>query len=155
MFLKLTQYVMATALTSLSLIVETAHPVRAAQQFFCTGQMNNGWSHTAEFLDGRFTQIRWERSGQPPQVSSLAFSATNAQGQPIYRGTFQAATAVTLIDLSKGDIRPGSQTSVGVEEWGWSRGNCGTSSSGGGTESSIPISSVWQNLLGVEQIQAR
>jgi hypothetical protein len=34
---------------------------------------------------------------------------------------------VTLIVLSKGDVRPGSQISVGVEEWGWSRGNCGLS----------------------------
>lgn len=91
--------------------------------------MNNGWSYTAEFLDGRFTQIRWERSGQPPQVSSLTFSSTNAAGQPIYRGAFQAATAVTLVDLASGNVQPGSQISVGVEEWGWSRGTCGTTSS--------------------------
>jgi hypothetical protein len=141
--LRLAQYAIAMILTSLGLIVETVHPVRAAQQLFCAGQMNNGWSHTAEFLDGRFTQIRWERSGQPPQVSSLTFAATNEQGQPIYRGTFQAATAVTLVDLSKGNVQPGSQTSVGVEEWGWSRGNCGTSS--GSTRALIPIASVQRN----------
>jgi hypothetical protein len=40
-----------------------------------------------------------------------------------------AATKVTLVDISRGDVRSGSQISVGVEEWGWSRGTCGTSSS--------------------------
>jgi len=99
----------------------------ATQQLFCQGRMNNGWSYSAEFLNGRFERIRWTRSGQPPQVSSLSFKNTNNKGQPIYRGSLFAAVSVTLIDLSKGDVRPGSQISVGVEEWGWSRGNCGLS----------------------------
>lgn len=131
MSLKVTQHTIATIFTGASLLVVEAvfSPAHAAQQFFCTGRMNNGWSYTAEFLDGRFTQIRWERSGQPPQVSSLTFSSTNAAGQPIYRGAFQAATAVTLVDLASGNVQPGSQISVGVEEWGWSRGTCGTTSS--------------------------
>jgi len=58
---------------------------------------------------------------------SLSFKNTNNKGQPIYRGSLFAAVSVTLIDLSKGDVRPGSQISVGVEEWGWSRGNCALS----------------------------
>lgn len=87
--------------------------------------MSNGWGYTAQFLNGRFTQIRWERSDQPPQVSELSFSTTNASGQPIYRGAFQSATAVTLVDLSGGNVQSGSEVSVGVEEWGWSRGTCG------------------------------
>ncbi|WP_206602870.1 hypothetical protein [Leptolyngbya ohadii] len=86
--------------------------------------MNNGWFYTAEFRDGRFTQIQWQRSGQPPQTTTLTFSSTNGQGQPIYTGAFQAATAVTLVDLSGGNVQPGSQVSVEVEEWGWARGNC-------------------------------
>jgi len=140
-------------------------PADAAQQFSCTGSMNNGWNYTAEFVDGRFTQIRWQRSGQPPQVSQLTFDTVNAQGQPIYRGSFQAATAVTLIDLSKGDVRTGSQVSVGVEEWGWSRGSCGTSSSGGGTGgggttgggsgASTPTPVVRQQLVGSDGATAR
>lgn len=134
MVLKFKQHTITATLLGLSLIIAGtvfSPSAYAAQQFFCAGQKNNGWNYTAEFLDGRFTQIRWQRSGQPPQVSSLTFSATNAEGQPIYRGTFQAATAVTLIDLSKGSVQPGSEISVSVEEWGWSRATCGISSSGG------------------------
>jgi hypothetical protein len=96
----------------------------ATQQFFCSGRMNNGWRYSAMFLNGRFTQIRWLRSGQPPQVSTLTYRSTNSQGQPVYTGAFQAATTVTLVDLSRGNVGPGSQISVGVEDWGWSRGVC-------------------------------
>jgi hypothetical protein len=99
----------------------------ASQQLVCSGKMRNGWAYTAEFADGRFTQMRWERSGQPPQITTLTSQGRNSQGQPVYRGSFQAATTVTLVDLSKGRVRPGSQVSVGVEEWGWARGNCKTS----------------------------
>ncbi|HIK54335.1 MAG TPA: hypothetical protein IGS37_04125 [Synechococcales cyanobacterium M55_K2018_004] len=91
---------------------------------FCTGQMGNGWRYRAEAVNRRFTQIRWERSGAQPTVTTLRFYRNNAQGEPIYRGAFRAATEVTLIDLGKGNPRPGTQVSVGVEEWGWSRGNC-------------------------------
>ncbi|HEY9810882.1 MAG TPA: hypothetical protein V6D13_16260 [Halomicronema sp.] len=100
-------------------------PVQAAQTFTCTGTMRNGWVYTAQYVDGRFTQISWKRAGQPPQVSTLKYDRENSKGQPIYRGNFQAATAVTLVDLSRGNIKPGAQISVGVEEWGWARGNCG------------------------------
>ena len=150
------QRAIVAGLTSMGLLVleATFSAAHAAQQLFCTGQMNNGWTYSAEFLDGRFTQIRWERSGQPPQVSQLTFVTNNVQGQPIYRGTLLAAVTVTLVDLSGGDVRSGSEISVGVEEWGWSRGTCGTSSSGSGTGSSA-LAMAQQNLLGVEQTQAR
>jgi hypothetical protein len=105
-------------------------PTTATQSFTCQGQMNNGWRYTAEFVNGRFTQIRWQRAGQPPQTTSLTFVNTNAQQQPIYTGAFQAATQVTLVDLSGGDVRPGSSISVSVEEWGTSKGQCGTTSNG-------------------------
>lgn len=142
----------ATASTALILVAEAIFsPAHATQQFFCTGRMNNGWGYTAEFVNGRFTQIRWQQSGQPPQVSQLSYSTTNAEGHPVYRGAFQAATAVTLVDLSAGDVRAGSQISVGVEEWGWSRGTCSLSSSGG-TGSSVD--GVRQSLVGVGQDQA-
>lgn len=135
--LKFAKSAIAATLTGISLLAADAvfSSAHAAQQLFCNGRMNNGWSYSAEFLDGRFTQIRWTRSGQPPQVSRLTFASTNAQGQPIYRGSLMAAVAVTLVDLSKGDVRPNSQVSVGVEEWGWSRGNCGVSAAQNSTDS--------------------
>ncbi|MBF2046507.1 MAG: hypothetical protein EDM05_001150 [Leptolyngbya sp. IPPAS B-1204] len=121
---------LATGLITFGLLVVDQQSAHAAQQLFCNGSMNNGWAYTAEFLDGRFTQIRWQRSGQPPQTTNLTFSNTNAQGQPIYTGAFQAATTVTLTDLSGGNVNPGSQISVSVEEWGTSTGTCGLSSGG-------------------------
>ena len=115
---------LATGLVTIGLLVVDNQSASAAQQVFCTGSMNNGWTYTAEFLDGRFTQVRWESAGQPPQTTTLSFSSTNDQGQPIYTGSFQAATTVTLVDLSGGNVQPGSEVSVGVEEWGWARGSC-------------------------------
>lgn len=96
----------------------------AARAVVCTGQMQNGWQYRAEVANQRFTQIRWERSGVEPTVSTLQFYRNNAQGQPVYRGSFRAATQLALVDLSGGNPRQGSQVSIGVEEWGWSRGNC-------------------------------
>jgi hypothetical protein len=96
----------------------------AAATLSCTGQMQNGWQYRAEVRNQRFTEIRWERSGVQPTVSALRFYRNNAQGQPVYRGVFQEATQLALVDLSSGNPRPGTQISIGVEEWGWSRGNC-------------------------------
>ena len=127
-------------LITLGLMVVEQQSASAAQQFFCNGTMNNGWAYTAEFLDGRFTQIRWDRSGQPPQTTNLSFSSTNAQGQPIYTGAFQAATKVTLVDLSGGNVSLGTQISVSVQEWGTSTGTCGTSPSSNGQTSPPPVS---------------
>lgn len=120
---------LAIGLITIGLLGIDNQPARAAQQLFCSGSMNNGWTYTAEFLDGRFTQVRWETSGQPPQTTTLTFSSTNTQGQPIYNGAFQAATTVTLVDLSGGNVQSGSEISVSVEEWGTSTGTCGLSTS--------------------------
>jgi len=143
----------ATGLTGISLIFSGAFftPVSAAQNLTCNGRMNNGWSYNAKFVDGRFTQITWNQSGQPPQVTPLTFQRTNAQGQPIYRGPFLGATTVTLVDLGKGNVRPGSQISVGVEEWGWSRGTC-TAATG---ETTDWFTSLRQNLIGVSGDRSR
>lgn len=116
--------ILASTLITIGLWVGSEPSVHATQSFSCQGRMNNGWGYTAEFVNGRFTQIRWQRSGQPPQTTTLSFTNTNAQGQPIYTGSFQAATQVTLVDLSGGNVGSGSEISVGVEEWGWSRGRC-------------------------------
>lgn len=142
----------AAGLTGISLIMAgSVLPARATQQFSCTGRMNNGWNYNAQFVNGRFTEIRWERSGQPPQVSTLTFYRNNAQGEPVYRGSFQAATAVKLVDLGKGNVRPGSQVSVGVEEWGWARGTCAASggSNTGSTGSTNWFTDLRQDIVGV------
>ncbi len=148
-------------ISSLSLFLALA-PAQAAQQFTCNGRMKNGRTFSATFLNGLFTQIRWEQSGQPPQVTPLTFSSTNSLGQPVYRGSFQAATAVTLVDISKGDVRRGSEVSVGVEEWGWARGVCGTSTSSGGSGGSSGgsgttdwFSQLRQDLIGVSGARSR
>ncbi len=96
----------------------------ASRAVVCTGQMQNGWQYRAEATNQRFTEIRWERSGVQPAVSTLRFYRNNAKGRPVYRGSFQDATQLALVDLSSGNPRSGSQISIGVEEWGWSRGNC-------------------------------
>ncbi|BFM39130.1 hypothetical protein [Synechocystis sp. LKSZ1] len=129
-FSRVYQQILAGIVMALGAWMLVESPATATQSFSCQGQMKNGWAYTAEFVNGRFTQIRWQRAGQPPQTTSLKFVKTNAQQQPIYTGAFQAATQVTLVDLSGGDVRPGSSISVSVEEWGTSKGQCGTVSSG-------------------------
>lgn len=138
---RLTSYVtsLATGLAVTGALMTDIPSATAAQQFICNGTMDNGWAYTANFVDGRFTQIRWEQSGQPPQTTTLSFSNINDQGQPIYTGAFQAATAVTLLDLSGGNVGPGSEISVSVEEWGTSTGTCGTSSDMGTTAPPPPV----------------
>lgn len=125
---KFTKRAIAVASIAASLFVTEAatSSAQSVVEFSCAGRMNNGWSYSAVFLDGRFTQIRWNRAGQPPltATSALTLDRRNSQGEPIYRGSFREATAVTLVDLGKGNVRSGSQVSVGVEEWGWSRGTC-------------------------------
>ncbi|MBU6229195.1 MAG: hypothetical protein KGQ93_05830 [Cyanobacteria bacterium REEB459] len=116
---------LATGLIAIGAGALDQQPVSATQQFSCNGRMNNGWSYTAEFLNGRFTQIRWQRSGQPPQTSTLTYKTNNTKGQPIYTGSFQGATRVSLVDISAGNVQSGSQVSVQVEEWGSSVGTCG------------------------------
>jgi hypothetical protein len=96
----------------------------ASGAIICTGQMQNGWQYRATATNQRFTEIRWERSGAEPTVSTLRFYRNNNKGQPVYRGSFRAATELALVDLSGGNPRSGSQVSIGVQEWGWSRGNC-------------------------------
>jgi hypothetical protein len=142
--IKACKSVLASTLITIGVWTGSDPSAYAAQTFSCQGSMNNGWNYTAEFVNGRFTQIRWQRSGQPPQTTSLSFTNTNAQGQPIYTGAFQAATKVTLTDLSGGNVGSGSEISVSVEEWGTSRGRCGTS---GGGNTSSPQPPVSQQLF--------
>ncbi|MCL6435840.1 MAG: hypothetical protein K6T90_16835 [Leptolyngbyaceae cyanobacterium HOT.MB2.61] len=102
----------------------TVSSASAARWLICRGSMNNGWRYTAEYYNGSFTEIRWRRAGGRSEVSPLTYSYTNRRGQPVYTGTLMAAVTVTLVDLSYGNVGPGSQISVQVEEWGRSRGTC-------------------------------
>ncbi|GFE71168.1 hypothetical protein [Chroococcus sp. FPU101] len=101
----------------------------AVQQLSCNGRMNNGWSYSAEYIDGQFTRIRWTRQGKPPQTTNLTYDSINNKDQPVYTGGLMGALGVTLIDLSGGDVQPGSKITVTVDDWGRSQANCGTSSS--------------------------
>ncbi|WP_245927584.1 hypothetical protein [Aphanothece hegewaldii] len=113
-------------------------PASAVQQLFCNGRMTNGWSYSAEYIDGQFARIRWTRSGKPPQTTNLTYESINNRDQPVYRGGLMGALGVTLIDLSGGDVQPGSQITVKVDDWGTSQASCGTSASGTAT----PITNV-------------
>ncbi|MEL0588795.1 MULTISPECIES: hypothetical protein [Planktothrix] len=146
-----------TGLATVGLVLGEAvfSSASAAQQLFCNGRMNNGWTYSAQFLNGRFTEIRWERSGQPPIVSNLSFQSTNNARQPVYTGSIMAATMVTLVDLSRGNVRPGSQISVTAEEWGTSTGNCGLSSGNSMGNSSDWFTNARKNLIGSNENQAR
>lgn len=108
------------------LMMPSAH---ALQQLFCNGQMNNGWSYSAEYVDGQFTRIRWTRQGKPPQTTNLTYESINNKDQPVYRGGLMGALGVTLIDLSGGDVGLGSKISITVDDWGRSQATCGTTSS--------------------------
>lgn len=103
-------------------------PASAVQQLFCNGRINNGWSYSAEYIDGQFTRIRWTRPGKPPQTTNLTYESINNRDQPVYKGSLMGALGVTLIDLSGGDIQPGSKISVMVDDWGSSQANCEISS---------------------------
>lgn len=108
------------------LAMPSAH---AVQQLFCNGRMSNGWSYSAEYIDGQFTRIRWTRQGKPPQTTNLTYESINNKDQPVYTGGLMGALGVTLIDLSGGDVKPGSKITIMVDDWGNSQANCGTSSS--------------------------
>jgi hypothetical protein len=146
-----------TGLATVGLVLSEAvfSSASATQQLFCNGRMNNGWTYSAQFLNGRFTEIRWERSGQPPIVSNLSFQSTNDARQPVYTGSIMAATMVTLVDLSRGNVRPGSPISVTAEEWGTSQGTCSLSSDNSTGNSSDWFTDARQNLIGSNGNQAR
>ncbi len=99
----------------------------AAMGLFCNGLDAGGNPYTATFVDGLFTQVRFDRSPNlPPVVSELTYDTVNEQGQPIYRGGFLGAADVVLIDLSGGNVKPGSEVSVSVDNlWNQERGICG------------------------------
>lgn len=93
----------------------------------CPGLDAAGNPYTATYVDGLFTLVRFDRSSKfPPVTSELTYDTVNEQGQPIYRGSFLGAANVILIDLSGGNVRPGSEVSVAVDNgWNQQRGACG------------------------------
>ena len=99
----------------------------AAMVLYCDGLDAGGYPYTATYVDGLFTEVRFDRSPDlPPVVSELTYDSVNEQGQPIYRGGYLGAADVVLIDLSGGNVRPGSEVSVSVDNrWNQERGICG------------------------------
>jgi len=99
----------------------------AAMVLYCDGLDSVGNPYTATYVDGLFTQVRFDRSPDlPPVVSELTYDTVNEQGQPIYRGGYLGAADVVLIDTSGGNVKPGSEVSVAVDNnWNVERGICG------------------------------
>ncbi|NEP40134.1 MAG: hypothetical protein F6K35_13190, partial [Okeania sp. SIO2H7] len=99
----------------------------AAMVLYCDGLDHGGYPYTATYVDGLFTQVRFDRSlDLPPVVSELTYDTVNEQGQPIYRGGYLGAADVVLIDTSGGNVKPGSEVSVSVDnQWNQERGICG------------------------------
>ncbi|NES65999.1 MAG: hypothetical protein F6K24_12425 [Okeania sp. SIO2D1] len=99
----------------------------AAMVLYCDGLDAGGYPYTATYVDGRFTQVRFDRSPDlPPVVSELTYDGVNGEGQPIYRGGYLGAADVVLIDISGGNVKPGSEVSVSVDnQWNLERGICG------------------------------
>lgn len=101
-------------------------PAHATTQLFCRGLDHRGNEYKAEYVDGVFRRIVFQRRDAPPVTSDLKYDKVNDQGQPIYRGAFLGAADLVLIDLSGGDVRPGSQVSISVDgQWNQKRGTCG------------------------------
>ncbi|MGD1713262.1 hypothetical protein ACP6PK_07685 [Dapis sp. BLCC M172] len=99
----------------------------AAMVLYCDGLDAGGNPYTATYVDGLFTEVRFDRSPDlPPVVSELTYDTVNEQGQPIYRGGYLGAADVVLIDTSGGNVKPGSEVSVAVDNnWNQERGICG------------------------------
>ncbi|MGL5511417.1 MAG: hypothetical protein ACRC2J_03590 [Microcoleaceae cyanobacterium] len=103
-------------------------PAHATMQLSCKGLDHRGNEYRAEYVDGVFRRIVFQRQDAPPVTSDLKYDKVNDQGQPIYRGAFLGAADLVLIDLSGGDVRPGSQVSISVDgQWNKKRGTCGVS----------------------------
>lgn len=98
-----------------------------ATVLFCPGLDGVGNPYTATYLDGFFTEVKFDRTPDlPPVTTELTYSGENEQGEPIYRGAYLGMADVILIDLSKGNVKPGSEVSVAVDNnWNQERGLCG------------------------------
>jgi hypothetical protein len=115
----------------------------------CTGVMANGIGFSARVVDGLFEELVWTKAGQPDRLSDLSYFTTNAEGQTVWRGAFEQATKVLLVDLSGGAVRNDSRIAVYAEGWGWADGTCrGPAVNAGGA------AAVLRNLIGLRDTQA-
>ncbi|NET60471.1 MAG: hypothetical protein F6K47_31335 [Symploca sp. SIO2E6] len=127
---KISQLIATLVATVLFLGIGTIFlPIPTAQAaivFFCDGLDYSGSPYQATYVDGLFTQISFTRPDLPPVITELTYDTVNSQGEPIYRGGYLGAADVVLIDLSKGNVKPGSEVSVAVDNlWNSQRGICG------------------------------
>lgn len=103
-------------------------PAQAALTLFCSGLDADGYTFTATYVDGLFTDVRFDRDGsRPPVTSELTYEFVNEQGEPVYRGGYLGSADVILIDRSQGNVQPGSEVSVAVDgRWNQLKGVCDT-----------------------------
>lgn len=115
----------------------------------CTGIMANGISFSAKTVEGLFDKLVWTKAGQPDRMSELSYYTTNAEGQIVWRGAFEQATKVLLVDQSGGTVRNDSKISVYAEEWGWADGTCRGPEAQAGD-----AATVLRSLIGLRDTQA-
>jgi hypothetical protein len=115
----------------------------------CTGVMANGMGFSARVVGGLFEDLVWTRAGQPDRTSELSYFTTNAEGQTVWRGAFDQATKVLLVDLSGGAVRTDSSIAVYAEEWGWADGTCR-----GPAAEADAAATVLRSLIGLRDTQA-
>lgn len=115
----------------------------------CTGVMANGIGFSARTVEGLFEELVWTKAGQPDRMSKLSYYATNAEGQTVWRGAFEQATKVLLVDLSGGTVRNDSRIAVYAEEWGWAEGTCS-----GPAAQAADAANVMRSLVGLRDAQA-
>lgn len=115
----------------------------------CTGVMANGMSFSAQTVEGLFEKLVWTKAGQPDRMSELSYYATNAEGQTVWRGAFEQATKVLLVDQSGGAVHNDSEIAVYAEEWGWAGGTCRGPEARAGD-----ASTVLRSLIGLRDTQA-
>ena len=81
----------------------------AASAVVCTGQMPKlGGNIVLRSPINGSQKFAGSDRAQSPRCQPCVFYRNNAQGQPVYRGSFQDATELALVDLSGGNPRPGS-----------------------------------------------
>lgn len=96
------------------------------QAILCSGTIFGDTSFTAAYRDRRFQQVDFRNLDTDYRfTAALEPAGSNAQGQPIYKGTNNDVPSdrVTVVDLSGGNPKPGSQISLAYNN-NWVRGTC-------------------------------
>jgi hypothetical protein len=116
----------ATGFVTIALLVIDKSPASAIS-FPCTGTLSNGIRYDVSYSsEGGFYRISFP--GLSGYNSDLRYYRTDVQNRPVYRGEYgglgSRGATISVVDLSRGNVRSGSQISVGVNGLGWGRGTC-------------------------------